>query len=90
LIAVLVVAKGLAQRENLLGEIGLFDEALRPEPLHQVFFPNQAAVVLHEDAQRFEGFGSQGEDLPVAPEQAFSDVESERAELEYLRLLPLH
>ena len=89
LIAV-VVAKSLAQGENLLGQVGFFDEALRPEPLHQIFFPYQPAMVLHQNAQGFDGFGSQGEDLPVAPEQAFSDVELERAELEYLRLLPLH
>ena len=84
------IAEGAAQRKNVLRQVGFFDEALRPEPLHQVFLRHQPAVVLHQHEQGFEGFGGQGEDLLAAPEHALSDVELERAELEYLRLLPPH
>ena len=46
--------QGLAQYKDILAEIGLFHEAVRPESLHQVFFGNDLRLVLHQNKESIE------------------------------------
>lgn len=45
-------------------EIVLFDDAVRPEPLHELVFADEAAMVFDENAERVEDLGTKRNQLP--------------------------
>ena len=56
-------------------EVVVFDDAVGPEPLHQLVFADKAAVVFDEDAEGVEDLGTKRNQLAGARQAAFGDVQ---------------
>ncbi len=53
-LAILAIVKCVAQLGDIVIEIVFFDDAIRPEPLHQLIFAEKPPVILHENTKRVE------------------------------------
>ena len=67
---------------DVLRQVVLLDEGVRPHLLQQLFLSDQAAVPRHEDQQRVEGFRSEGHRLLVLQQDLVDRVEAELTENE--------
>ena len=75
-----LVAERLAQRIDMLGEIGFFDEGVRPERFHQLRLGHQTIGIACEEQQQIERLRRQWNRLARALEPAERDVDAERVE----------
>src|SRR5262249_54927120 len=79
--AVSIVSQGLPQNKDVLGEIPLFDIALRPERCHQFLFLEDPTAVHHQERERIKHFRCKGYRLAVAHQYPLREIELESAEL---------
>lgn len=77
-------AQRLSQREDVLGQVGLFDEHLRPEGPHQLRLGKDPPRLLHEEQEEVEGLGRYRHGLASTLEPAPVEVDPEGAELQEL------
>ena len=76
-----LVVKRPPDRGDILGEVDLFDEGLRPKVLHQFVFGQQVPAVVDEQEQSVKRLRRQGYGLTVTQQQALGRVQTERTEL---------
>src|SRR5260370_35846207 len=76
----ILLAKSLAQREDVAGDIGFLDEAVGPYPGHQFFFGDHLTAALDKHQQNIKGLGSKRNYLALAGQEALAGVDAERAE----------
>ena len=74
------LTQSLSQNENVLTEIGLFDERVWPHGFHQVILRNHLAPVLDQDNKNVQSLWVKRDRLPAAQKQAPRKVESVWAE----------
>ncbi|MFY9732326.1 MAG: hypothetical protein WAK24_17085 [Candidatus Acidiferrales bacterium] len=48
------IAQSLSQQKDVLAEIGLFDEGVGPQGLHQIVLQDDVFTVLYEDQESFK------------------------------------
>ena len=65
-VAVRVAPQGLAQNTDILAQVALFHEALRPEGLHHFFFFYELSAVLEEKQKGVENLGRKNDLAAVA------------------------
>ena len=75
------VIQGAPDRGDVLRQVGLFDERLRPQALHQFVFGQQVPAVFDEQEESVKRFGRQGHGLIVTQKLALGRVQPERTEL---------
>src|SRR6266852_5603102 len=75
------VSEDAAQDGNVLIEIVLFDDGVRPDRLHQLVFADGFSAVLHQVEQGVKHLGRQWHWRAVACQRALTGVNVERAEL---------
>ena len=80
-VAVRLVAERLAQRVHVLGEIGLLDEGVWPERLHQLGLGDDPLAVAGEEDQQVERLRREWDRLAAALHTAQSDIDLVRPEL---------
>jgi hypothetical protein len=73
-------AERLANHENGDGQIALFDVTVGPDLFDQFVFLKQATAILNEGQEQIKRLGSERDRAPVAQQQAFRQVDRERAE----------
>jgi hypothetical protein len=74
-------AEHLPQQVDVLRQVRLLDERVGPEPLHQLFLADEAALLPHEEFERFDRLRLERHDLAVRPvEQTLGDVQLKPAE----------
>ncbi len=49
-----VIAERFPELLNVGSQVGFFDKSVGPEPLHQLFFPNNSPTVFDENEQSVE------------------------------------
>ena len=82
------IAQRFSQLRDVHGQVGFFDKAVRPKPLHQLFLLDDMPAALDEGEQRLEHLRLERHGLAVAQQAALLHVQSEVAELvQLLRLL---
>ncbi len=74
-LAVWLVAEGLSQGVHVLRQVGVIDERLRPERLHQLALAHDTVVVVCEQQQKIEGLRRQGNHTTGALEPAQPDID---------------
>jgi hypothetical protein len=74
------VGEGLAQAEDVLGEVGLFDERAGPDGGEEVLLEDDAAGVGDEVEEDVEGLGSEWDLLAEAAEGSAAGVQLEFVE----------
>jgi hypothetical protein len=77
---VLALAERFADQPDVLGEVGLVDEAARPERLHQLVLADRVACALDQQHQRIEHLRRQRNSGPVCDQPPLSRIELELAE----------
>jgi hypothetical protein len=77
---VVPLAERFAQDEDVLTEVALLDEAVRPERGHEHFFREKAPAALQQEEQELRGLRGQGDAGPVAAQQLLMSIEEERSE----------
>src|SRR5262249_46046602 len=80
-VAVSIVSQGLPENKDVLGEIALFDIALRPERCHQFFFFEDSTAVLHQERERIQHFRRKRYRLTITHQYPLREIELESAEL---------
>jgi hypothetical protein len=80
-LSVLAIAESLAQKEDVLAQVVLFDEAAWPDGLHEFRLPDDTVAVVNQEQENFEGLRREGERLSAMQEQAFLPVHPERAKI---------
>src|SRR5258708_578377 len=75
------VSEDAAQDGNVLIEIVLFDDGVRPDRFHQLVFADGFSAVLHQVEQGVKHLGRQWHWRAVACQRALTGVNVERAEL---------
>ena len=61
-------------------QVGLFDEGVRPEALHQLLFFNQSTAVLDQYQQRVKGFWRQRHHRTVTQQKTFRHIQAKWTE----------
>src|SRR5215472_7270904 len=74
------IAQGFAEHGYVLGEVGLFDEAIRPEAFHQFIFSHHAIAVLKEDQESVKGFGHERDRFLSAQQETLARIKPEGTE----------
>ena len=74
-------AEDLAQGRDIVGEVALFHNSVRPNALDQLIFIDKKAVRFHEHTKGLEDLCAQSDRLSFPSQPAFSRVEPERPEL---------
>jgi hypothetical protein len=59
------VLEGAPQEVNVLGQISLFDEGIRPHAVHQVVLRNNFATTLYQNQEDFNCFRRQRNQLGI-------------------------
>ena len=54
------LTKSFPEDEDVLGEVGLLDERVRPDTFHQVILQNDLFAVAHQDEQGLKAFNCKG------------------------------
>jgi hypothetical protein len=80
-LSVLAIAKGLAQKKDVLAQVALFHEAVWPDGLHEFRLLDDSVAVVNQEQENFEGLRREGERLSAMQEQAFLPVHPERAKI---------
>ncbi len=78
--AFVVFAEGFAQDEDLVAEVGVFDEALGPDRLNELGFEEWSTGVCGHVGEQVKGFAGDGKDGSAAAELAKFGVEGEVSE----------
>ncbi len=55
------IAQSLSQQKDVLAEIGLFDEGVGPQSLHQVILQDDPLAVLYEHQKCFKSLRRKGD-----------------------------
>ena len=76
------LAEGLAQHGDVVGEVVLFDEGIRPDGPQKFFSFQESATALNKQEKCVKSLGWERDRLPLAKEQMVGGVQLERAELE--------
>src|ERR1041384_4050069 len=71
-----------SQKRDVLRETAFLNKAVRPKPLHQFLLSKQSPAVFHKRQEHIERLRSERNKVPIAQQQPFLSVESERAEFE--------
>ena len=61
-------------------EIVVFDDAIGPEPLHQLIFTEEAPVVFDKQAEGVEDLSTKRNQFARTQQAAFRDIQLERFE----------
>ncbi|HTW46491.1 MAG TPA: hypothetical protein VMD92_01010 [Acidobacteriaceae bacterium] len=83
-------SENLAQLRDVDGEIGLFDEGIRPNPAQQHLFLHELATVLKENREQIDGSAGQGNKLPIAKKEMLAAVEMKGTKLPVHLIGPRH
>src|SRR5437667_1537956 len=75
------VIQGAPDRRDVLRQVDLFDEGLRPQAFHQFVFGQQVPAVFDQQEESVKRFGRQGDGLIVTQKLALGRVQPERTEL---------
>src|SRR5262249_3812938 len=75
-----VLTQRFSQDRNVAGDVRLFNKGIGPDHCHQLLFFNQTPMTLDQREQQIEDFGLQRDNLAVAQQHSFGDVQSIRAE----------
>ncbi len=65
----------------MLGEVGLFNETVRPQGLHQLILFHHPFPILDKQKKRLEGFWLKRHDLIIAKQKALRGIDAERSKL---------
>jgi hypothetical protein len=79
--AVRLQAQGLSEHEHVLGEVGLLDEAVGPEGLHQLLFADHAIPIPQQQMEGVDGFRRERHRDPVALQPVREKIQPKRPEL---------
>jgi hypothetical protein len=73
-------AANFAQHENVLAEIGLLHEGVRPDGLQEFLFGDHFAAAAHQHQERVECLRRDGDGPPFAEEDLLVGVHAKRSE----------
>jgi hypothetical protein len=75
------LSQRLAEGGDVLGEVGLGDEGVRPDPPDQLLLLHHLAPILQQDEQDRERLGSEGYRLPAFEKAPPDGIDTEAVEL---------
>lgn len=84
------ISEGLAQHENVLAQVRLFDEGVGPELAHQLVFGDDLAIIPEQDEESLENLWSDRDRSAPAQQELLLRVDPEFAELVQKRGISRH
>src|SRR5580704_11234396 len=82
--------QSLPEYKDRLCQVGLLNEGVRPDALHQVFLENHLLAVSDQGQQGIEGLRLQRNWLVVAQKQTLTEIDPKRTELVEVLLFVRH
>ena len=76
----IALAQGPSQQRDLLRHVVLLNDDVRPQRVHERFLGHHRACVLHEQDEKLECLGGEGDGLAGAVEPVPGGIETELAE----------
>jgi hypothetical protein len=71
-----------SQLEDVLRQAALLDESLRPEPLHQLIFLEDVAIVFDEDCESLEELWGERYFLTMTNQKSLGQIKTKGSKLE--------
>src|SRR5215475_8507244 len=75
-----ILAQRLPQNRDVVRQVDLFNDGVRPDNFEQLIFFQQMTVMFDQDVEQIEGFWLKRDGLSVAHQHSLGHVQTERAE----------